>query len=411
MNYKTKKANNKPKLLVLASTYPRWENDHEPNFVHKLNQQLSDHYDITVVTSIAPGAKPEETLDSIKIKRFRYAPRHLETLVYGGGILTNLRQHKWKWVLVLPFLVAMAIRTRKEIKKQAPIAIHCHWIIPQGLVLWLLSLFLKLPPVLITSHGADLFSLKGSAGTWIKRKTLQIADAISVVSTPMKLAASELGAHENATYIAPMGFEFPEPKKGTLPKRTPSEVLFVGRLVEKKGLKYLIEAIPQILEKVPDFTLRVIGDGPERSALEALADNLSVAEKINFMGALPQTELPSYYQTASLFCAPFIEAENGDVEGLGLVTLEAMSFKCPVLIGDVPAIADVIPAEHRQTCIASPKNRNEIATKIIRKLARNTSEEEITNLKAHAMDNFSWDASRNTYLKILASLEKHNNKP
>lgn len=398
---------NKPTLLVLASTYPRWKDDHEPNFVHKLNQQLRDHYDITVITSRAPGAKQDEILDSIRVKRFGYAPKQLETLVYGGGILTNLRNDKWKWALVLPFLLSMAIYTRQQIKQQSPVAIHCHWIIPQGLVLWLLSLSFKLPPVLITSHGADLFSLKGKTGTWIKAKTLQIANAVSVVSTPMKRAALELGAKDKTTYIAPMGFEFPEPNKPSL--RTPGEILFVGRLVEKKGLKYLIEAIPKVLDKVPECTLRVIGDGPERSALESLANNLALAGKVIFMGALPQTELPRYYQSASLFCAPFIEAENGDVEGLGLVTLEAMSFMCPVLVGDVPAIEDVIPARHRRTCVTSPKNQHDLVAKITKKLTAEASEEEISSLKYHATHNFSWRAARSNYLRILEDIEPSSN--
>ena len=67
----------KPRLLVLASTYPRWRDDHEPGFVHELAKRQTDRFDVTVLTSSAPGAATHEHNDGVEVVRYRYAPRPL----------------------------------------------------------------------------------------------------------------------------------------------------------------------------------------------------------------------------------------------------------------------------------------------------------------------------------------------
>jgi hypothetical protein len=159
---------NKSTLLVIASTYPRWANDPEPGFVHELNRRLANDYHVHVISPHAAGAKAEEFIDNICIHRFRYAPDFMETLVSNGGILANLKQNKFKWLLLPLFFLGMQIKILKIILKIKPACIHVHWIIPQGLCLALLGIFIKLPPILLTSHGGDLFSLKGRFSTSLK---------------------------------------------------------------------------------------------------------------------------------------------------------------------------------------------------------------------------------------------------
>ncbi|MBW4933806.1 glycosyltransferase [Marinobacter sp. F4206] len=400
-----RESESKPSLLVLASTYPRWPDDYEPNFVHRLCVELSEYYEVTVVTSRSPGSEKDEWLGPVFVKRFSYAPAKFQTLVYGGGILTNLKRNPLKWLLVPLFLFSMCIATRSAIRKARPVAIHCHWIIPQGLALWLLSRISPIPPVLVTSHGGDLFALQGRIGTWLKRKVLEMADAISVASSPMKPIAIGLGAKEESTYVAPMGFGFTSDSSLRSKKRVPGRILFVGRLVEKKGLKYLIEALPRILLRHSNCELIIVGDGPERINLEDQTRRLGLSNSVRFVGALPQDKLPEYYQSANLFCAPFIEADNGDVEGLGLVTVEAMSFRCPILIGNVAAAQDVVPPQFRNLCLVNPKDTAEFSEQIVRRLSRSeATADEIDALKEYAIQQFSWSKVKTRYHGILETL-------
>ena len=176
----------RPRLLVLTSTYPRWKNETEPGFVHELSRRLTDQFDIRVVGPHAPGALRRETMDDVEIRRFRYAPVRLQTLVNDGGIVTNLKRRPWKWLLVPSFILGLFWSTWREIRRWRPDVVHAHWLIPQGLVMALLSvLSSRTPPYVVTSHGADLFALRAWPLPALKRFVARRAAALTVVSKAM----------------------------------------------------------------------------------------------------------------------------------------------------------------------------------------------------------------------------------
>lgn len=393
-------------MLVLASTYPRWKHDPEPGFVHTLCTQLNQHYDIRVISPHSYGALQKETLEGVLTYRFRYAPSKLETLVSDGGMLANLNRSPWKWLLVPFFILGMTIATFRQVKIFRPHAIHCHWIVPQGFVLWVMSLFIRLPPIVITSHGADLFSLQGHIGRLLKRKAIRTASALTVVSRAMAKEAIKLGAEPHSLHVAPMGFGFSEaPSQHDRPEgRIAGRILFVGRLVEKKGLTHLLAIMPDVIEACPEAHLMIAGGGPEREALEIQAKEQGIIDRIRFLGSVPHEELPVLYQSASVFCAPFVQAKSGDVEGLGLVTLEAISFHCPVLVGNVPAIQDVIPKDHQSWSVGDPRNHRLFSKALIQLLTQPPTTEELECLQKHIKTKFSWQHVGVKYKQIINDL-------
>ena len=106
-------------------------------------------------------------------------------------------------------------------------------------------------------------------------------------------------------------------------------VLFVGRLVEKKGCEYLIRAFSKVQALVPDAQLVIVGDGPLRRTLEDLAGKLGI--HADFRGVLSNDEVLKELQLARVFCLPSVTAENGDAEGLPIVLLEAQASGVPVV--------------------------------------------------------------------------------
>jgi len=94
----------KPRLLVLTSTFPRWPGDKEPPFVYELSKRLTTDYEVHVLAPHAPGAALEEQYDNLQITRFRYCFERYQTLTYGGGILANLKQRRWRYLLIPLFL-------------------------------------------------------------------------------------------------------------------------------------------------------------------------------------------------------------------------------------------------------------------------------------------------------------------
>lgn len=392
----------KPTLLVLTSTYPRWADDPEPGFVHELAKRLTDRFRVVVLGPHAPGAKTAEVLDGVEVIRYRYAPERLETLVNDGGIVTNLRRSQWKYLLVPGFVLAQASQAWRLIRAGDVDVIHAHWLIPQGLIAAMLR---RLPgrkvPFVVTSHGADLFALKGRLLQRMKRFVIRSSCAVTVVSEAMRERIRQIEPDAGNVSVQPMGVDLrhrfvPDPDT----PRSDDELLFVGRLVEKKGLGHLLDAMPAMIARRPSARLRIAGFGPEEAALRRRVAGLGIAEHVEFLGAVPQADLPNLYRRAAIFVAPFVEARSGDQEGLGLVLVEAAGCGCQVVAGDVPAVRDVLGSDSRW--ILNSRDAHALASGILEALAdpqRVRSDAE--NLRQILIRQFDWQHVADGYAASL----------
>jgi phosphatidylinositol alpha-1,6-mannosyltransferase len=118
-------------------------------------------------------------------------------------------------------------------------------------------------------------------------------------------------------------------------------LLTVGRLVPRKGIDTTLRALPTVLDAVPDLTYLVVGTGPDRARLDALATTLGVRDHVQFEGHVPADDLPHYYGAADLFVMPSREAPP-DVEGFGIVFLEAGACGLPVVGARTGGIPDAV---------------------------------------------------------------------
>ena len=221
----------RPTLLVLASTYPRWEGDTEPGFVHELCRRMTPNFHVIALCPHAHGALERELMDGVEVIRYRYAPSRWERLVNDGGIVTNLRRHRWMLALVPGFVFMQAWCAWRLMRKRKIDVMHAHWLVPQGLIAALLPFFARqAPPYVVTSHGADLYALRGTALEAVKRFVIRRAAAASVVSSAMRERLLEMGADTSKVKVLPMGVDLvsrftPSPAK----MRSVDEILFVGR--------------------------------------------------------------------------------------------------------------------------------------------------------------------------------------
>jgi phosphatidylinositol alpha-1,6-mannosyltransferase len=120
-------------------------------------------------------------------------------------------------------------------------------------------------------------------------------------------------------------------------------VVCVSRMVPRKGQDTLIQAWPKVLAEIPGATLLLVGDGPHRQRLERLAGQLGVSARVVFTGPVPPAELPAYYDASDVFAMPCRTRRGGlDVEGLGIVYLEASATGLPVIGGDSGGAPDAI---------------------------------------------------------------------
>ena len=365
------------RICLLTSNFPRWDGDATTPFVLHLAQDLIKlGWQVEVLAPHAPGAARHEILHGVPVWRFRYFwPESQETVCYQGGALINLRKRRTNW-LKIPALVSfewlalMVLLARRRYD-----LINAHWILPQGFVAvaakWLFG-----TPVVITVHGGDVFGLRGRPMAWFKRLALRRATAITVNSSATETAVLEIAPGLQSIHRIPMGVSVPvsptEADAATLRNRFRRGegplLVFVGRLVEEKGLSDLIRAVALLAAELPDATVTILGDGQEGADMEALASRLDVSDRVHFLGWVESEEVPAYLAAADIFVGPSKRAANGWVEAQGLTFVEAMLARTPVIATRSGGIPDAV--RHEETGLLVPEGRpDEIAAAIRRLVA------------------------------------------
>ncbi|MEP6546691.1 MAG: glycosyltransferase [Gammaproteobacteria bacterium] len=229
-------------------------------------------------------------------------------------------------------------------------------------------------PLIITLHGYDInihaqWWHQGKGG-WLMRRyperLIRLAQGDDVhfvaVSDAIKQRAIAFGIPEQKLTVKYIGVDRSKFRPGNVPvSKRARRVLFVGRLVEKKGCEYLIRAMQIVGRAVPGAELTIVGEGPLRAALEALVAALDV--KATFKGFRSSVEVRQELDAARVFCLPSITAENGDAEGLGIVLLEAQSSGVPVITSRFTGRHEGVA--HGQTGFAFPeRDVDELAAKL-----------------------------------------------
>lgn len=395
------------RILVLTSTFPRWSGDREPPFVFELCRRLARAHDVLVLAPHSPGAAREESLgERLRVRRFRYAPTALESLAYQGGILEKLRAAPWRWLLVPLFCAAQWLAARRAAAHWRPHAIHAHWIVPQGLVAVLARRASTghRAAVVCTSHGADLFALRGRLAMRIKAWVLRRIDALTVVSQAMRAPARELGARDDGVFVLSMGVDARARfVPGAPGERAADEVLYVGRLVRKKGVGDLVDAFAR-LGGHPHARLTIVGTGPLEREIRDQVERSGLAARVTFAGAIPNDQLAPFYRRASVAVVPSVVARDGDQEGLGLVIAEAMACECPVVASDLPAIRDIV--QHGVTgFLARPGDAGDFAEKIAAVLRDPAQAASLAREgRRLVLERFDWQGVGQRYEDLLSSV-------
>jgi len=120
-------------------------------------------------------------------------------------------------------------------------------------------------------------------------------------------------------------------------------IVSVGRLVHRKGQDRLIQAMPQILRSIPNAHLLLVGRGPYREKLENFAREAGVSQNVTFIGRIAYQQLPEYFRVGDIFAMPSRSRFRGlEVEGLGIVYLEASACGLPVIAGNSGGAPDAV---------------------------------------------------------------------
>ncbi len=330
-------SNQNNKILVITSTYPRHDDDYAVPWMRESHRRLADRgHDITVLAPSYQGLQSHE-LDGIEVVRYRYAPTSVERLTHEEGATYKVRQ-AWMQLLAIPYIIVGCLAAGWLAWRRDFDIVHVHWPFPHGMM-GQVARFICGGRLVIMSHGAE-FSL-ARRKKWIKpflRQSLRAADMRIANSNSTATAVEDCCGR--LCQVLPYGTTVSQAESMSDGNEIP-RVLFTGRLIERKGLEYLLKAVPRILEQ-HEAQFIITGDGDQREKLQRLHSELNLGESVKFLGFVSKQRLCEEYAKCDVWVNPGIVDSWGDAEGLGVGSIEAYSYFRPVVASNVGGIPDTV---------------------------------------------------------------------
>ncbi len=346
------------KIAVLAHSFPRFAGDTHGPFVKHLCEALAGlGHRVDVLVPFDPEIR-EDPDTPLRVHSFRYIrPDRWHLLGYSRTLKRDVAMRPWAW-LQSPLYFLFAERALKRLVRRRQIdLVHAHWLLPNG---WVAARVARATgvPFAVTLHGSDIFMAeRNPLFRWMARRTLAAARHVTSCSADLRDRLLAIGGAEhaakvllvaNGTDVEPSAVAAggdglrqmsPPAPQGALQRLGVAAgdrlVVAVGRMVDKKGFRYLIEAAPRILAADPRTRIVLGGDGDLLETLKASAAELGLGDRIDFPGLLSHPEVLELIAAAEVFVMPSVRDRRGNIDGLPIVVLEAMAAGKPVVATDV----------------------------------------------------------------------------
>jgi glycosyltransferase involved in cell wall biosynthesis len=381
------------KVLYIVTAYDRHPGDGITPWLVETIHRLGDSG--VEVEVLAPSYRGQawRYVDGVRVHRFRYAPSRWEDLTHAQTAPDRIRERPAYLGLLPGYAVAGAAAAARVARSGRFNVIHVHWPLPQALLGWA-ARAASSTPLICSFYGVELTFARASPVPLLVpflRRAIRTADAVTAISR--YTAGLVRDVHERPVEIIPFGATTPIPPE--IPPRTPSSrfrLLFVGRLVERKGVAHLLEAVALARSAGCDVGVDVVGQGPIRPALEERARALGLGDAARFHGFVPDHELVRRYQECDVFVLPAAVDAKGDIEGLGVVLIEALAYGRGVIASDAGGITDIV--EHDRTGLLVPPGDPPALSAAIQALARDPDRAVRLGRagRAHVESRFSWPA-------------------
>ena len=393
------------KVCMPTTSFPLTKGDPSGSFIFEQARQLVNlGIEVDILAPHNSGALKKEDMDGVAVHRFRYVlPENLQTLCYRSGIPENMKGSTWAR-LQLPLLTSSFI-LQTIIHSMSCQIIHAHWTIA-GLAGLIAGIVLGKPVVMTLHHGSSRPIGK------IERFVIEQVDYV-VFNSSFTQSTTLNTAIPQAYKVIPPGTDVNKfkplpkgPNRTNLVPEIPSDhpiIFSLGRLIELKGHRYLIDALT-LLNEEPKPHLLIGGDGYLREELKGYARTKGVADCVMFLGSIPLDLTPNWYSVADIYVQPSIVDKEGNTEGLGMTPMEALSCEIPCVCSRVGGIPDLI-VDGVNGYLVEPANPQALADKISILLKDKGLRTEMGKQgRSFVLDNFSWEAKAKELVKVYRSL-------
>ncbi len=233
---------------------------------------------------------------------------------------------------------------------------HAHFAVGAATITWVLARLLRLP-FSFTAHAYDI---------WLDRlllpEKMHAADFVVTCTGANKEHLVETySTPEKKIHVIYHGVNIEQfvPRNSNKPA-APLRLLAIGRLVEQKGLEYLLHACALLKQQNRDFQCEILGDGPLADSLMQLSKELNLEDSVHFLGRVLQEDIVRYYQDADIFVLPCVPASNNDRDGIPNTLMEAMACGIPVVSTTFSGIPELV-IEQENGLLVPPKNPEALA--------------------------------------------------
>lgn len=271
-------------------------------------------------------------------------------------------------------------------------------------------------PYFVWAYGLDILAMQKSKHlSWGVRKIFKEAEGGIANSNFTKELMAKLGLAMNKIGVVYPGVEIEEFKPGLSPESIRKKynipqgkfiLLSISRLVPRKGFDLVIRALPKILEKFPWTVYLIGGKGEDEPRLRAMVKKYNLQKAVQFLGFVEDRDLPFLYNLADVFLMPsrFIKKE-GDVEGFGMVFLEAGACECPVIGGNSGGIPEAI-INGKTGFLVNPESPKDLARKVIRLLEDEKLRKKMGEAgRKRASQEFNWERITKNFQFSISNIQ------
>lgn len=404
------------RVLGLATSYPLSETDSTAPFIRAICHGIARRgAEVELLVPQHPELHWPEGDPPVRLRTFRYLPVRAGSLHlwgYGGALQADESVRPVSWALAPLAGGSSLAKLALEVRRFGPDVVHAHWALPNAPIAATVARLSGLPLV-VSLHGSGVFLAERFAPLGkLAGRALRSASRVTACSSDLRERALALGAPPDRTARIPYGVDEDRFRPGTGEDRAwlGSEfdlagdrvvLLAVGRLVAKKGFRYLLDALEILRSEGRPVSLLLAGSGDLDAPLRRRARESGLGTSVRFLGDVGRDRLHRLYRGADALVVPSIRDAAGNVDGLPNVLLEGMASGLPVVASRVAGIPDVVQDGENGLLVAE-KDPRELAEALERIIRRPELRQKLgDSARSSVLERLTWDHITGRYHEVL----------